>query len=318
MKYIDCHGHLNFAVFEHDLDGVIERMKEREVGVINVGTQRDTSKRAVELAEKNENMWAIVGIHPIHTDKSFHDEKELGKVGEKIHLISNSSNSPNKKSRGEGGESNSSNKVLNSENNQTKGKDAGEGFVSRGEMFDFDYYKELAGHKKVVGIGECGLDYYRTEPESEKKQREVFLAQIALANEVNKPLMLHVRSGEGRSAYRDALEILKREAKVGGNFHFLAGDVEEAREILDAGFNMSFTGVITFAKQYEELVKFVPLERMLSETDCPYVTPAPYRGKRNEPSFVTEVISKIAEIKGLNMEEVRNRIMQNARMFFGL
>lgn len=272
-KYIDIHSHANFAAYDEDREEVIKRALDNDVWMINVGTQNDTSKQAIELAEKYEKgVYAIVGIHPIHTDKSFHDKKELGEGSKE--------------------------------------------FSSRGEVFSEENYKKLAEHSKAVGIGECGLDYYRCTPETEKKQREAFSAQIALANEVKKPLMLHVRNGSGRSAYQDALDILKSEAKVSGDFHFFAGSWDEAKEILDAGFNLSFTGVITFARDYDEVIKNTPLDRMMSETDCPYVTPAPYRGKRNEPLYVQEVVKKIAEIKGEDLDKVREKLVQNAINFF--
>jgi TatD DNase family protein len=272
-KYIDTHAHVNFAVYDEDREEVISRALDEGVWMINVGTQKDTTKLAVDISEKYEKgVYAIIGIHPIHTDKSFHDKKELGEGSKE--------------------------------------------FNSRGEIFDENYYRELAGNSKVLGIGECGLDYFRCTPETEKKQREAFSRQIALANEVKKPLMLHVRNGSERSAYRDALEILKSEAKVSGNFHFFAGDWSEAKEILDAGFNISFTGVITFARDYDEVIKNTPLDRIMSETDCPYVAPTPFRGKRNEPLFVREVVHKIAEIKGKDKEEVQKTLLNNAFNFF--
>ncbi len=201
-------------------------------------------------------------------------------------------------------------------------KELGKGnkeFTSRGEAFDYDFYKKLALHPKVVGIGECGLDYYRLEPESAAKQREAFSAQIALANEVKKPLMLHVRNGAGgRSAYRDALAMLKTNAKVGGDFHFFAGSLEEAKEILDAGFYLSFTGVISFTHDYDEVVQNTPLDRILSETDAPYVAPAPYRGKRNEPAYVIEVVKAIARIKEREVAEVAAQIRENAERLFAV
>lgn len=278
---IDIHSHLNFAAFDADRDGVIQRALDAGVAVINVGTQKDTSRKAVEIAEKSpEGMYAIVGTHPIHTAKSFHDVKELG------------------------------------EGNRE--------FTSRGEVFDYDYYKKLSEHPKVVGIGECGLDYYRVESSKlkaesyRKKQEDVFRQQIALANEVGKPLMLHVRNGSGHSAYRDAVAILKREAKVGGDFHFFAGSWDEAKEILDAGFHLSFTGVITFVREYDEVVRNAPLERILSETDSPYVAPAPFRGKRNEPLHVREVVKAIARIREEDEECVRAQILTNAERLFGI
>lgn len=274
-KFFDVHAHVNFAAFDPDREATIKRALDDGVFVINVGTQQDTSRSAIELAEKYERgVYAIIGLHPIHTGKSYHDAKELGEGGKE--------------------------------------------FTSRGEVFDMDVYRTMAKHPKVVGIGECGLDYYRVEPESEKAQLEAFAKHIALANEVGKPLMLHVRTGSGKSAYRDAIAILKSDAKVGGDFHFFAGSWDEAKKILDCGFSLSFTGVITFTRDYDEVVKNTPLERIMTETDCPYITPVPFRGKRNEPLYVQEVVKKIAEIRGEDYEKVRAQLVQNAVKFFSL
>ena len=271
-KFIDAHTHVNFAAYDADREDVIRRAADAGVAMINVGTQLDTSLKAIELAEKYENCYAIVGLHPIHTTKSHHDAQELG--------------------------------------------EGGKDFTSRGESFDPAVYREMLKHEKVVAIGECGLDYYHLDEDSIRKQKQDFEAQIALANEAGKPLMLHVRSNANRSAYREALEILKADAKVGGNFHFFAGSWEEAKEILDAGFMLSFTGVITFAWQYDEVIKNAPLDRIMSETDAPYVTPVPYRGKRNEPAYVQEVVKKIAEIRGEDFEKVRMALVANACRVF--
>jgi TatD DNase family protein len=290
MKYIDIHAHVNFVAFDEDRAEVIKRANESGTIVINVGTQIDTAKKAVEMTEQYPNTYAIIGLHPIHTGASFHDTKELG-------------------------------------------EEAGEGFTSRGEIFDKDAYRELLKNPKVVGIGECGLDYYRLEEDSIQKQREAFIAQIELANELNKPLMLHIRNGSTsspqatpeRNAYFDALDILKEHAKVKGDVHFFAGGMEEAKAYLDFGFTLSFTGAITYPPKkdgsgtnYEEIIKFTPLDMIMTETDSPYVSPVPYRGKRNEPVYVSEVVKRIAEIKGLPEEEVANTILQNAKRVFGI
>ena len=165
----------------------------------------------------------------------------------------------------------------------------------------------------MVAIGECGLDFYRLERESVAKQQDAFVRQIELANEVGKPLMLHIRQ-----AYKEAYEILKVRAKVLGNLHFFAGTTEEAKPFLDLGFSFSFTGVISFARSYDEVLRFLPLDRIMSETDAPYVAPAPHRGMRNEPSYVVEVVKKIAEIRGEEQEKVRTQLLENARRFFGI
>lgn len=276
-KYIDIHCHVNFTAFDADRDNVIKRALDNDTWVINVGTQVDTSKKAIELAHKyKEGVYATVGLHPIHTGKSFHDKEELGPAFVKA-------------SDGQGKE----------------------GFFSRGEVFDKNLYREFLKDPKVVAIGECGLDYYRCDVESIETQKNNFIEQIKLANEVNKPLMLHVRN-----AYADTLKILKEYAKVKGVVHFFAGSPEEAKEFLDFGFLLSFTGVLTFTHDYDEVVRQTPLDMILTDTDSPYVAPAPYRGKRNEPSYVREIVKKIAEIKELPETEVAEAIVANARRIF--
>lgn len=273
-QYIDVHAHVNFKAYEEDRDAVIERAHADGVWMMNVGTQQDTSKYAVDLANNYEHgVYAAIALHPIHTTKSHHDTQELGEEGK--------------------------------------------AFTSRGEEFDTDYYLELARDPKVRAIGECGLDYYRLDEGTAELQREIFIKHIEVANAVGKPLMCHIRSGSGRSAYRDAAEILKQYAKVKGDIHFFAGNWEEAQLFLDLGFTLSFTGVLTFTHDYDEVVRNIPLDMILSETDCPYITPTPYRGKRNEPLHVREVVKAIARIKGLPEEDVRVQLVENARRVFG-
>jgi TatD DNase family protein len=270
-QYIDIHAHVNFSAFDADREAVVKRSLNVGTWIINVGTQKDTSQSAVDLANKYESgVYAAVGLHPVHTSKSFHDKKELG--------------------------------------------EGGKDFTSRGEQFDYDFYKKLGQNKKVVAIGECGLDYYRLEDDTIKIQKENFIKQITLASELGKPLMLHIRN-----AYEDSLEILKEQVKtkkIKGNVHFFAGSVEIAQKFLDLGFTLSFTGVITFTRDYDEVVKYIPLEMIMSETDCPYISPIPYRGKRNEPVYVQEVVKKIATIKNMDLELVRNQLLENAKRSF--
>lgn len=273
MKFIDIHSHMQFVAYESDRDAVMVRAREADTAMINVGTQKDTSKAAVELAHKYPDIaWATIGLHPIHTSKSFHDAQELG--------------------------------IMNNELGS---------FESRGEIFDYDYYLELGKDPRVVGIGECGLDYYRLTPETKAKQHEVFIKQIELANELKKPLMLHIRE-----AYDDAIALVKAHAEVKGNCHFFAGDWNIAKQFLDLGFTLSFTGVLTFTKDYDEVVKNTPLDMILTETDSPYITPVPLRGKRNEPVNVQYVVARIAEIKDLPIERVTEQIIENAKRVFGI
>lgn len=267
--YFDIHAHVNFAVYDNDRAETVARAHEEGVWMINVGTQNDTSQSAVELAERyEEGVYATIGLHPIHTDKSFRDKKEL--VGQ------------------------------------------GSAFTSRGEVFDRTYYEALASSNKVVAIGECGLDYYRLKEDTKEKQKKAFVEQIELANELDKPLMLHIRN-----AYRDAYELISSHARVSGNVHFFAGTWEEAKLFLEHGFTLSFTGVITFTTDYNEVIKNTPLDMIMTETDAPYVTPVPYRGKRNEPLYVTEIVRQIAEIKRENSDLVAKELVSNAERVFG-
>lgn len=255
MKYIDIHCHLNFDVFDLDRKDVIDRAKKDEVGMIVVGTNYKTSQAAIKIANENENIWAIIGLHPVEIPC---------------------------------------------------------------EQFDFDKYKELAQHKKVIGIGECGFDYFRQGYENRKLQADIFEKQIIIANEVKKPLMLHLRNGlnSGENAYKDGIDMLKKHSKVHGDSHFFAGNWDEAKQFLDLGFRLSFTGVITFARNYDDVIKNIPLNMIMSETDAPYVAPNPHRGERNEPSFVVEVANTIADIRGESREIVLPHIVDNAKKLF--
>ena len=189
---------------------------------------------------------------------------------------------------------------------------------------DFQDIRRLALHPKAVAIGECGLDYFHSNEADIPAQIEAFEKHIALANEIKKPLMLHVRNGKkkgetastGRDAYKDALEILRRSAQVPFNFHFFAGSVRDMWEIFVQGGTVSFTGVLTFTNDYDELVKAAPLAKIMSETDCPYVAPVPFRGKRSEPIYVIEVVKAIARIRGEDEEKVRAALLENASRFF--
>jgi TatD DNase family protein len=195
----------------------------------------------------------------------------------------------------------------------------------KGLTFVENDYKELARNKKVVAIGECGLDYYRIRNDElgiKNKQKENFERQIQFAIENNLPLMLHFRpSGKTMDAYEDGLSILNSKfkihgSKLRGNSHFFAGNLEIAKKFIEIGFTLSFTGVITFADSYNEIIKSIPLDMLMSETDCPFVAPAPYRGKRCEPVYVKEVVKRIAEIRNEDIETIRKTLASNAfRMF---
>jgi TatD DNase family protein len=255
MKFIDIHCHLDFKEYGKDREDVIKRTLALDVGMINVGVDVETSKAVVELAHTYQNMWAIVGVHPV-------DNKEA---------------------------------------------------------VDYKKLKELALDPKVVGIGECGFDFMHEGPEDFDRQREIFIKHIELANEVKKPLMLHVRNGKkDTTAYAQALELLKQYAKVPFNFHFFAGSLDDLKNILEVGGTISLTGVLTFTKDYDEVVRQVPMDRFMTETDAPFAAPVPYRGKRNEPAYVIEVVKAIARIKGESEEKVALQSVDNARRVFGI
>lgn len=273
-RLLDVHSHIQFPVYDADRTDVIKRAKENGVGTIAVGTQKDTSAQAISLAKENPDLvYASVGLHPIHTERSYHDKQELGEGGDK------------------------------------------DGFTSRGEDFNYVLYKKLALSTEVVAIGECGLDYYRLGDETKTRQKDVFLKQIELSREVKKPLMIHCRH-----AFADLIDILKSQAGslIPGVIHFFTGSKEDAAKLMDIGFSFSFGGVITFALEYEDMVRFVPIKNILLETDAPYVAPVPYRGKRNEPVYVMQTAKKIAELKSLSYEEVAAQTTSNAVKLFGL
>lgn len=192
------------------------------------------------------------------------------------------------------------------------------------QEFSTDSFLSLVQQGKVVAIGECGLDYYRDrEWEHKAEQQKLFETQIALAKETNLPLMLHIRPMQGTmDAYEDALlilEVWKKEwSEMRGTAHFFVGTKEIADRFLNLGFYISFSGVITIFPEYEEIVRHVPLEKILPETDAPFAAPLPYRGKRNEPAYVVEVVKKIAEIKGISLEETEKRLLENVKKLFKL
>jgi TatD DNase family protein len=194
------------------------------------------------------------------------------------------------------------------------------------ESYDDEVFRKLAEHPKVVAIGECGLDFFRPEDCNDKekqRQKELFKKQIALAGELDKPLVIHARPTKGtQDAYHEVLELLK-EAKgtypnLRGDAHFFAGGVEEAQAFIALDFTLSFTAVITFARDYDAVIRAVPLASILAETDAPYVAPVSRRGTRNDPLAVIDVAEKIAEIRGEDPEAVRTALLENTRRLFDI
>lgn len=279
-KYFDIHCHTNFKAFKNDGKEVIERALDNHTWLINVGSQYSTSKRAIEIAHQySEGVYACIGLHPIHLEENFHDEEEVD----------------------------------------------GESFMSRAEIFDKEKYLELARDSKVVAIGECGLDYYHLNNDTIEKQKKVFIEQVELAVEVEKPLMLHIRNGLDKTynAYADVAEILEKYPEVKAVSHCFGGTVKDMQRFIDLGIYISLAGNITYKNRpeifdYEKIIKETPLEYILTDTDSPYLSPVPYRSKRNEPVYVREIVKKIAEIKEFSEEQVAEAIVSNTRKLFGI
>jgi TatD DNase family protein len=255
--YVDIHSHVSFEKFDSDRDEVLSRMREGDISTITVGVDLKSSRRAVELAAREEGVYAAIGLHPAdNTD----------------------------------------------------------------EEFDAAAFAELVQNPKTVAIGECGLDFYRRDGVSElerARQRKELDAQIAFALAHDKPLMIHCRS-----AHEEMLEVLtsyKKEAgeQLRGNIHFFTGTLPIARRYNELGFTVSFPGVITFAREYDDVVRELSLSMIMSETDAPYAAPVPHRGKRNEPRFVLETIKKIAELRGESFEAVSTTLRDNVVRVFG-
>lgn len=179
----------------------------------------------------------------------------------------------------------------------------------------YDEFRRLARNKKVVAYGEIGLDYHYNHS-SPKEQRERFREQIQLARELALPVIIHTRE-----AQEDTIAILKEEqaSAIGGVFHCFSGDARLAKEALELGFYLSFSGILTFqnATMLREIATTVPLDRLLIETDCPYLTPTPHRGKRNEPAYVAQVAKQLAALHpGLSEEDIGGTTAGNARRLF--
>ena len=178
-----------------------------------------------------------------------------------------------------------------------------------------DELRELAKHPKVVAIGEIGLDYYWPENPSRELQQQVFRAQLALAQELKLPVIVH-----DREAHADTLAIVKEFPSVKGVFHCYSGSVEDARTLVKMGWMLSFNGAATFknARKAPDVIADVPMEHLMIETDAPYLAPVPFRGKRNDSGYVHLVAEKIAEIKGISAEEVTRITTENGKTFFNI
>lgn len=189
--------------------------------------------------------------------------------------------------------------------------------TNESQLADIDLIESLISHNKCVGIGECGLDFFREADDMQARTRQLsfFEKQIELAIKYNKPLMIHCRK-----AYPETLEVLESYKKIHPNlhahFHFFTEPIDTARRILDKGFTVSFTGVITFVPEYIDLVKFVPTNSLMIETDSPYVAPKSQRGKRNDPRNVIEIAQTISLIKEIPLDIFAKHVRDNTKRIF--
>ena len=256
MRLFDSHAHLHFPGFADDLDAVLERARAAGViGMVTIGTDRETNREAVALAENLPDVYATVGIHT-------HDAAEA--------------------------------------------VDA-----------DFDEMERLArGSAAVVALGEMGLDFFRNLSPPDVQAR-VFRRQIALARQVGKPVVLHCRD-----AHAETLAILAEEGvgEVGGVMHCFSGDVPIARRCLDLGLYLSLAGPVTYknARALPEVARFAPADRVVIETDCPFLPPHPYRGQRNEPAYVALTAARVAELRGEPVDALAETTALNAARLFRL
>ena len=254
LEVFDTHAHYDSGSFNKDRLEVLASMPEQGVKLIlNPGCDLESSRKAVELAERFDYVYAAVGFHP--SDCAPYD-------------------------------------------------DAAE-----------EELRRLAQHPKVKAIGEIGLDYYWKENPPHEFQQEVFHRQLKLAEERNLPVIIH-----DREAHHDCLEVVKAHPNVTGVYHCYSGGIEDAKTLVKMGWMLSFTGVITFknARRALEIIEYLPMDRIMVETDSPYLAPEPFRGKRNDSGKVYRVCETIAEVKGMTAEEVARITLENGKRFFGI
>lgn len=257
---IDSHAHVAFKQFNEDRDEVMARAKEAGVfGWIEVGTDVEQSRKAMELAEKHENAWATVGVHPSDID----------------------------------------------ELNETVWQEL----------------DGMAGQEKVIAIGEVGFDLYRGGDLD--KQKTALQKFIELAGKHDLPIVFHMRSSDEVDVNQELIEYLESLPEADrprGVMHTFSGNMEQAKRYLDLGLYLGFSGVVTFKNVGEltDIVKEVSLDRILIETDCPFLAPDPYRGQRNEPAYVKLVAEKIAGLKNVGVEEVDKVTTENTKQLFGI
>lgn len=289
--FIDTHGHVNFNAFREDSKEILKKTLSESIWVIMPGTQLSTSQEAVKMAEEYaEGVYAAVGIHPIHLGKRKVD-------------------------------------VLEVESEEAE-EESWRTFETREEEFDVEAYRKLAQSKKTVAIGEVGLDYYyqpkgkARRQEMKDKQREVLTQQVELALELNLPVIFHCRV-----AHEDLIAFItdvqkQHKGTLRGVIHSYTGTADEADKFMELGMYIGFNGLIfkdvPALPNPSEVISHIPLERIVLETDAPYLTPPQSSTERNEPLNVQYVAERVAEIKGLKIEEIAEATTKNAKDLFSL
>jgi TatD DNase family protein len=295
--FIDTHAHLNFREYEKDIKDVLERSFDAEVKkIINVGSNYKTSVKSVKSI-KGVELYSVIGCHPIHLTS---DITETAKFDGKEYK-----------------------------------------FTTKKEEFDVKKYQKIIDSSdKVVAVGETGLDYYHLKTQNSKLktisknlklekeiQKKVFKKHIELAIENNLPLVLHCR-GSGNDqygAYDEMLKIIKfynlnLKSNLRGVAHCFVGNLAQAKEFIKMGFYIGVNGIVTFknSKELQNIIKEIPLKNIVLETDCPFLAPDPYRGKRNEPAYIPIIAQKIAELKNININEVKQQTTANSQKLFNI
>lgn len=250
--FFDSHAHLDDEKFDYDRLELIPALKKNGISfLINASSDVASSRRALQLCETYDFIYAVCGVHPHETETMTES--------------------------------------------------------------DFDEIKRLLCHPKCVGLGEIGLDYYY-DTAIRDKQRYWFLRQLEYAAEKNLPVVIH-----DRDAHEECVRAVS-DFGVRGEFHCYSGSEETAKELLRLGFYLSFNGVVTFrnAKKSHHVIRAIPMERLLIETDCPYLTPEPFRGRRNDPSKIRFTAQTIADLKNVSLEDLANITRRNAATLFGI
>ena len=278
MEFFDSHAHYNDEKFSEDREEILKQVYESEVTkLLCAGYSLESSKKALDIANKYNYVYASVGISP--NDINFQEETYKSQNKKEVY----DSKTPD------------FNEILAQQLGQIK---------------------ILANNQKVVGIGEIGLDYYWNK-ENKKEQKQAFIKQIEIANELNLPIIIHTRD-----AVYDTLDILKNEITPvkKGVFHCCPLNLDLIREGIKLGFYISFAGPITFknSKNADEAIKLVPLDRILIETDSPYLAPEPKRGTRNDSRNVKYIAEKISKVKEMPLEEIAKITYENAEKIFGI